>query len=407
MTRVAVIGGGPAGLMAAEVVSGAGVDVTIFERMPSVGRKFLMAGRGGLNLTHGEQLEVFLGRYGAGEEALRTAIEALHPEAIRQWSRGLGQETFVGSSGRVFPKSMKASPLLRVWLRRLGKYGVAVKTRHCWQGWDESGCLLFDTPEGAHSVAADATVLALGGGSWARLGSDGGFVEILRGIGIDVVALQAANCGFLVDWSVSFRERFQGVPLKRVALHFGGQGVRGEALITATGIEGGAVYGLSALLREAIAQTGCATVIIDLRPDLEEEDLLEALQVPRKKQSLSTFLRKAVRLSPVAIGLLNEAALSFPHPLGQLGSGELARLIKSVPVHLTATAPIERAISTAGGVALGEIDANFMLKRRPGVFVAGEMLDWEAPTGGYLLQASFATGAAAGRGVLKWLADES
>jgi uncharacterized flavoprotein (TIGR03862 family) len=405
VTRVAVVGGGPAGLMAAEVVSGAGVDVTIFERMPSVGRKFLMAGRGGLNLTHSEDLEVFLGRYRAGREALRPAIEALHPEAVRQWSSGLGQETFVGSSGRVFPKSMKASPLLRAWLRRLGERGVAVETRHCWQGWDEAGCLLFDTLEGARSVAAEATVLALGGGSWARLGSDGGFVEILRRIGVDVVALRAANCGFLVDWSEAFRERFQGVPLKRVALRFDGQGVRGEALITATGIEGGAVYGLSAPLREAIAQSGRATVIIDLRPDLEEGDLLKALQAPRKKQSLSTFLRKAARLSPVAIGLLHEAALSLPQALGQLAPGELARLIKNVPVHLTATAPIERAISTAGGVAFSEIDADFMLKRRPGVFVAGEMLDWEAPTGGYLLQATLATGAAAGRGVLKWLAD--
>jgi uncharacterized flavoprotein (TIGR03862 family) len=405
VTRVAVVGGGPAGLMAAEVVSGAGVDVTIFERMPSVGRKFLMAGRGGLNLTHSEDLEVFLGRYGAGREALRPAIETLHPEAVRQWSEGLGQETFVGSSGRVFPKSMKASPLLRAWLRRLGERGVAVETRHRWQGWDEDGCLLFDTPEGARSVAAEATVLAVGGGSWARLGSDGGFVEILRRIGVDVVALRAANCGFLVDWSETFRERFQGMPLKRVALSFDGQGVRGEALITAKGIEGGAVYGLSAPLREAIAENGGATVIVDLRPDLEEGDLLKALQAPRKKQSLSTFLRKAARLSPVAIGLLHEAALSLPQALGQLAPAELARLIKSVPVHLTATAPIERAISTAGGVAFSEIDADFMLKRRPGVFVAGEMLDWEAPTGGYLLQATLATGAAAGRGVLKWLAD--
>ncbi len=405
MTRVAVVGGGPAGLMAAEVVSGAGVDVTIFERMPSVGRKFLMAGRGGLNLTHSEDLEVFLGRYGAGQEALRPAIEALHPEAVRQWSSGLGQETFVGSSGRVFPKSMKASPLLRAWLRRLGERGVAVETRHRWQGWDEAGCLLFDTPEGARSVAAEATVLAVGGGSWARLGSDGGFVEILRGIGLDVAGLRAANCGFLVDWSETFRERFQGMPLKRVALSFDGQGVRGEALITATGIEGGAVYGLSAPLREAIAQSGRATVIIDLRPDLEGGDLLKALQAPRMKQSLSTFLRKAARLSPVAIGLLYEAVLLLPQALGQLAPGELARLIKNVPVHLTATAPIERAISTAGGVAFSEIDPDFMLERRPGVFVAGEMLDWEAPTGGYLLQATLATGAAAGHGVLKWLAD--
>lgn len=407
MRRVAVIGGGPCGLMAADVISAAGAAVTIFEKMPSVGRKFLMAGRGGLNLTHSEGLDVFLGRYGAAREALRPAIEALPPESIREWARDLGEETFIGSSGRVFPSAMKASPLLRAWLQRLAQRDVSVKTRHQWRGWDASGDLLFDTPEGDVSFRAEATVLALGGGSWARLGSDGDFVEILRGIGVEVTPLRAANCGFVANWSSIFSERFQGTPLKRIALSFDDQCVRGEVVITAAGIEGGAIYGLSAPLREAIAQHGRATVLIDLRPDLDEADLLNALQLPRKKQSLSTFLRKAARLSPVAIGLLHEAALSTPQPLGQLALGELARLIKGVPVQLTAPAAIDRAISTAGGVALSEINADYMLRRRPGVFAAGEMLDWEAPTGGYLLQASISTGAAAGHGVVRWLDSQS
>lgn len=406
MSIVAVIGAGPAGLMAAEVIAGAGHSVDIFERMPTVGRKFLMAGRGGLNLTHSENLDAFLSRYGVSEQALRPAIEALPPASIEAWCNGLGQETFIGSSGRVFPKSMKSSPLLRAWLRRLDELGVTVRTRHRWLGWEPSGALLFETPDGPTTVMADAAVLALGGASWARLGSDGSFVEILRGAGIDVVALRASNCGFCVDWSDAFRERFQGVPVKRIGIGFGGEMVRGEALITANGLEGGAIYGMSAVLREAIATEGCATINIDLRPDLTEGDLEKLLQAPRKKQSMSTYLRKGARLSPVAIGLLHEAALSLPDALGQLPPEDLARLIKAVPVHLTATAPIDRAISTAGGVALGEIDSNFMLKRRPGAFVAGEMLDWEAPTGGYLLQASFATGAAAGRGALAWLAGE-
>ena len=407
MRRVAVIGGGPSGLMAADVISGAGAAVTIFERMPSVGRKFLMAGRGGLNLTHSENLDVFLGRYGAAEQALQTAIEALPPDSIREWAKGLGEETFIGSSGRVFPSAMKASPLLRAWLRRLAERSVTVKTRHRWRGWDARGDLIFDTPDGVVSSRAEATVLALGGGSWARLGSDGGFVEILRGIGVEVTPLRAANCGFVAGWSRVFRERFQGTPLKRIALSFDGQCVRGEALITAAGIEGGAIYGLSAPLREHIAHHGRATVVIDLRPDLDEAALLNALQVPRKKQSLSTFLRKVARLPPVAVGLLHEAALSTSHPLGQLSPDEIARLIKAVPIQLTAPANMDRAISTAGGVAFSEIDADYMLRRRPGVFAAGEMLDWEAPTGGYLLQASMSTGAAAGHGVVRWLQSKS
>ena len=392
--------------MAAEVLSAGGdgrVCVTVYDRMPSVGRKFLMAGRGGLNLTHSEDIERFLGRYGARADQLQPVVEALSPEAVRSWCEGLGQETFIGSSGRVFPKSMKASPLLRAWLLRLGERGVELRTRHCWLGWDEIGSLRFHTPEGEVSVCADVTILALGGGSWARLGSDGSWVEILQRSGVGVAPLQASNCGFTVAWSDLFKERFQGQPLKRVAVSAGGETVRGEAMITASGMEGGAVYALSGVLREAIVQEGGATLSVDLRPDVEVSDLAGQLDQPRKKQSMSTFLRKAGKLSPAAIGLLQEAALSLPGKLGDLGAPELAALIKGVPVQLTGVAPIDRAISTAGGITLDEIDAGFMLKTKPGVFACGEMLDWDAPTGGYLLQASIATGAAAGRGALAWL----
>lgn len=394
--------------MAAEVLSrsDAGVRVTVYERMPSVGRKFLMAGRGGLNLTHSEDLAALLGRYGSREGVLALIIEAMPPDAVRAWCEELGQETFVGSSGRVFPRAMKASPLLRAWLNRLASQGVTFKVRHRWLGWDEERRLRFDTPEGPLAVRADATILALGGGSWGRLGSDGRWVEILRGAGIGVLPLRAANCGVLVNWSESFRDRFQGQPLKRIALRFGEASVRGEALVTAGGLEGGGVYALSSQLREATDAAGVATLSIDLRPDIEFDALVQRLDVPRGKKSLSTFLRKAAQLSPAAIGLLQEAALALPQRLGDLAAAELARLIKSVPVAVTGMAPMERAISTAGGVDFEELGAGLMLTSLPSVFVAGEMLDWDAPTGGYLLQASFATGAAAGRGVLDWLAEQ-
>ena len=394
--------------MAAEILSAgnvaANVQVTIYDAMPTIGRKFLMAGRGGLNLTHSEDLPRFRTRYGACADVLAPAIEALPPEAVRAWCEALGQETFVGTSGRVFPRAMKASPLLRAWLQRLGARGVALKTRHRWQGWDEAGRLLFVAPEGPTTIEADATVLALGGGSWPGLGSDGRWVETLHGAGVKVAALQPSNCGFLVGWSDVFRARFEGQPLKRITIGHGEHNARGEVMFTANGIEGGAVYALSPVLREAIAHAGEARITMDLRPDTGMDDLVRLLGAPRQKQSLSSFLRKAGHLSPVAIGLLQEAALTLPQKLGQLPPAELAALIKAVPVRLTATAPMQRAISTAGGVTFEEIDARFMLQQRPGVFVAGEMLDWEAPTGGYLLQACFATGAAAGRGVLDWLA---
>jgi uncharacterized flavoprotein (TIGR03862 family) len=404
MPQVAVVGAGPAGLMAAEVLVASGAGVTIYERMPSVGRKFLLAGRGGLNLTHSEELPRFLARYGAATPHLRAAIGAFPPAAVRAWAERLGQDTFVGSSGRVFPKAFKTSPLLRAWLRQLAGAGVDFKLRHRWTGWDARGDATFDTPGGRVSAHADAEVLALGGASWPRLGSDGGWLDVLHRAGIATAPLRPANCGFVVNWSEMFRERFEGQPLKRIELSFGGQAVRGEAIVTRHGLEGGAIYALSAPLREAIAATGEAVLHIALRPDLSVAELQKRLEAPRHKQSLSNFLRKTVRLSPAAIGLLHEAMASASEGFVAMDSAELAALINAVPVRLVGTAPLERAISTAGGISFDEIDDAYMLHRRPGVFVAGEMLDWEAPTGGYLLQASFATGVAAAHGALAWLA---
>jgi uncharacterized flavoprotein (TIGR03862 family) len=401
--NVAVIGAGPAGLMAAEVLAQGGAGVTVYDAMPSAGRKFLMAGRGGLNLTHSEPLPGFLTRYGAAMPQLAAAITAFAPDALRAWSEALGQPTFVGSSGRVFPEAFKASPLLRAWLRRLDAMGVQFGLRHRWTGWDEDGRLLFQTPEGACVVDARATVLALGGASWPRLGSTGAWAETLGSKGVRISRLRPANCGFTVAWSDIFRDRFEGHPLKGVALSFGGHAVRGEAMITRTGIEGGAIYALSADLREAIIASGQATLCVALRPDLEMNDLMARLSAPHGKQSFSNWLRKAAHLSPVGIGLLQEAAMASGVALSSLSPESLAGLVNAAPVELNGIAPIARAISTAGGIAFGELDADFMIRRLPGVFAAGEMLDWEAPTGGYLLQASFATGAAAGRGALKYL----
>ena len=407
-SHIAIVGAGPAGLMAADVLARGGASVTIYDRMPSAGRKFLIAGRGGLNLTHSEAFETFLTRYGTAAPHLRAAIEAFPPAATRAWCEGLHQPTFVGSSGRVFPKCFKTSPLLRSWLRRLAAAGVTLKLRHRWLGWDRSGDLLFETPEGRVALRADATVLALGGASWPRLGSDGDWADVLTRAGVAVTRLRPANCGFVANWSDKFRDRFEGQPLKRIELKFGGQDfsehvVRGEAVITRTGLEGGGVYALSAPLRDAIDDDGEAVLHIALRPDLSAADLTQRLSAPRGKQSLSTFLRKAANLWPPAIGLLHEVTMSSPLRLADMKPAALAGLINAVPVRLTAMAPLASAISTAGGVRFNQIDEHFMLHQRPGVFVAGEMLDWEAPTGGYLLQASFATGAAAGRGVLAWL----
>ena len=406
-TNVAVIGAGPAGLMAAEVLAQGGAGVTVHDAMPSAGRKFLMAGRGGLNLTHSEALPEFLARYREAMPQLAPAVTAFPPDRLRQWSEQLGQPTFIGSSGRVFPEAFKASPLLRAWLRRLDSMGVQLKLRHRWTGWDEKGRLLFATPDGPCAVEARATVLALGGASWPRLGSDGAWVEPLAARGVAISPLRSANCGFTVAWSDVFRDRFEGQPLKGIELTFGSHTVRGEAIITRTGIEGGAIYALSADLRETILNSGSVTLHIALRPDLAIGDLVARLSAPKGKQSLSNWLRKAAHLSPVGIGLLQEAAIASGVSLSSLSAERLAGLINAVPVQLNGVAPIARAISTAGGIALDELDADFMIRRLPGVFASGEMLDWEAPTGGYLLQASFATGAAAGRGALKWLTRES
>jgi uncharacterized flavoprotein (TIGR03862 family) len=389
--------------MASDVLVRGGMRVTVYDQMPAVGRKFLLAGRGGLNLTHSEPLEQFLGRYGDAQPRIRPAIEAFSPDDLRAFSAELGQPTFAGSSGRVFPKAMKASPLLRAWLRRLAARGVTFKLRHRWRGWDQTGRLLFDTSNGQTAVAAEASVLALGGASWPKLGSDGAWTAALADVGIAVTPLQPMNCGFLVDWSDIFRSRFEGAPLKRIALSFGARAVRGEAVITRQGLQGGGLYALSDVLREAIASQSHTVLLIDLLPDKNVTALEQKLRAPRHKQSLANVLRKAFSLSPVAIGLLQEAAIVASTRLAELPPEAIAGLIKAVPVRLAGIEPIGRAISTAGGIAFDEIDERFMLCRRPGTFVAGEMLDWEAPTGGYLLQAAFATGAAAGRGALQWL----
>ncbi len=394
MKTVAVIGGGPAGLMAAERLRAHGLQVTVYERMPTFGRKFLMAGRGGLNLTHSEPIAGFEARYGAAGRRLAPLLDAFSPQALVAWSEALGQPTFVGSSGRVFPKAMKASPLLRAWLRRLADQGVQLETRAEWRGWDEAGALAFaDRP----AVCADAVILALGGASWPRLGSTGAWAELLAARGVEVAPFRPANNGFLVDWSAPFRERFAGTPLKTLALSFEGERVRGEAMITGYGLEGGGIYALSARLRDAIARDGRAVLELDLRPDATRAQLAAKLDRPRDGQSLATFLRKAAGLTPVAVNLIREA-----HP-GGLAQNR-AQAIKHVPLVLTGTRGLDRAISSAGGVAWSGIDERLMLKALPGVFVAGEMLDWEAPTGGYLLQGCFATGAAAAAGAAEWLA---
>jgi uncharacterized flavoprotein (TIGR03862 family) len=395
----AVIGSGPAGLIAAEKLAEAGVRVTVYDRMPAPGRKFLLAGRGGLNLTHSEALPQFLARYGDAPASLRRAIEAFSPEALRAWCEGLGQPTFVGSSGRVFPRSMKASPLLRAWLRRLNDLGVTFAFRHRWTGWDDDGRLRFEHGDERITTAPDVTVLALGGASWPRLGSDASWVPLLEARGVAIARLRPSNCGFVATWSDTFR-RFEGAPLKRIAIRFAGREVRGEAVVTRDGLEGGAIYALSAPIRDAIEAEGGATIAIDLRPDVSADALTQKLAAPRGKQSLANVLRKAAKLSPVAVGLLRETAgASLP----AMRADALAALIKSVPVRLVATQPIAKAISTAGGIAFDALDQRCMLKKCPGVFVAGEMLDWDAPTGGYLLQASFATGVAAAQGAVEWL----
>ncbi|MGO4688144.1 TIGR03862 family flavoprotein [Brevundimonas sp. 2YAF1] len=399
-STVTVIGAGPAGLMAAERLASTGLRVTVHERMPSVGRKLLMAGRGGLNLTHSEPLAPFLDRYGPARPQAAAWLAAWSPADLTAWAEGLGQETFVGSSGRVFPKTMKASPLLRAWLARLESLGVEIRVRSRWTGWkanSENGALTFDTPEGEALKRPDAVVLALGGASWAKLGSDAAWVPWLEEGGVAVAPLRPSNVGFDVAWSPLLRDRFAGQPLKGVAVTHAGRTVRGEAMIAAYGIEGGAVYALSAGLRDAIERDGTAELTLDLRPDLSRPALTQKLLKPRGKDSLSNWLRKVVHLDPAAIALLREGGPLPTEP------GPLAARIKGVSLSLTGVQGLARAISSAGGVKLDAVDERLMLKARPGVFVAGEMLDWEAPTGGYLLQAAFASGVVAADGVLDWL----
>lgn len=396
--EVVVVGAGPAGLMAAEAIAGAGHRVTVVERMPSLGRKLMMAGRGGLNLTHSEAGERFLGRYGAAQAFLTPAIAAFPPADLRGWARDLGEETFVGTSGRVFPCSFKASPLLRAWSRRLAELGVTFRVRTRWTGFTRGG-VAVSGPAGDEVLHADAVVLALGGASWPRLGSDGGWTALLAAEGVEIVPLRPTNCGFTVAWSEVFRSRFEGEPLKRIAVRFAERVSIGEAVVTADGLEGGAIYGLSAPLRGAIAAAGPTEIHLDLKPSMSVDEIVAALAKGRRGDSLSNRLRKGIGLPPVAIGLLREGAgKDLPAE-----PADLARLIKAVPIRVTAARPLDRAISSAGGIALAEIGPDYQLKRLPGVFVCGEMLDWEAPTGGYLLQACFSTGRAAGRGVARYL----
>lgn len=397
---VAVIGGGPSGLFAAEILSAAGFAVTVYEQKPSLGRKFLMAGRGGLNLTHSEDFENFTKRYGDAAPWLRNYLENFTPAQLRAWCEGLGEPTFIGTSGRIFPQAFKASPLLRKWMTRLENRKVEFKLNHRWRGWGQND-LAFDAGGERIKIKTDAVLLALGGASWPRLGSDGHWTEILEKKNISIVPLRPANCGFVIEWSEIFRSKFVGLPVKPIALSFADQRVQGEIMLTQYGIEGGPVYALSAALRDAIEKSGSAELQIDLKPNVAINQLIKTLQKPRGANSFTNYLRRTLSLSAPAIGLLMER--EDRAQLGGYAPEKLAALIKSLPVKLIAPSGIERAISTAGGIALDELDQNLMLKKLPGVFAAGEMLDWEAPTGGYLLQGCFATGAAAARGIISFL----
>lgn len=397
-THIAIVGAGPAGLIAAEHLAQAGYGVTIYERMPSPGRKFLMAGRGGLNLTHGEDLETFLTRYTPNQPLLEKAIRAFPPNALRAWADELGQQTFAGSSNRIFPRALKASPLMRAWLQRLNNLGVNLKARHTWQGFTSASQLLFSTPDGVIEASATAALLALGGASWPRLGSEGNWTGILTDKGVAVSTLTPSNCGVHVSWS-RHMSRHEGQPLKRIAVQVEHSQRRGEAIITRSGLEGGVIYALAPAIRQALTGNIPAAITIDLRPDETPERLMERLARPRGKQSASTFLRKALNLDPPAIALLNEAC----HGKLPAEPESLAKLIKAVPLSISGLAGMERAISSAGGLSFDALDDGFMIKQLPGVFAAGEMLDWDAPTGGYLLQACFATGVAAAAGMQNFL----
>jgi uncharacterized flavoprotein (TIGR03862 family) len=397
MGEIAIIGAGPAGLIAAEKLAAHGHDVTVYDHMPSPARKFLLAGRGGLNLTHSESRDQFLRRYDSAASWLAPCIESFSPEDLRRWCEGLGQEVFVGSSGRVFPKAFKAAPLLRAWLRRLDSMAVRFMARHHWVGFSSDVSLLIRGPAGIISVRPDATLLALGGASWPRMGTDGGWVATLRGEGVGVSDLRPSNCGVRITWSPVFTTRFEGQPLKRIALRVGDVAVRGEAVITHDGLEGGAVYGVSACLREALSRGEGVHLFVDLLPDMSADVAATKLDGPRQGRSLGNFLRQSAGLSPAAIGLVREAMLGDGSP------ASLSMLVKALPLTVVGLQPVGRAISSAGGILRECVDGSLMLRRLPGVFVAGEMLDWEAPTGGYLLQACFSTGAFAADGISRWM----
>ncbi|CAI8960912.1 NAD(FAD)-utilizing dehydrogenase [Pseudomonas sp. IT-347P] len=403
--HVAIIGGGPAGLMAAEVLSQAGIRVDLYDGMPSVGRKFLLAGVGGMNITHSEAYPAFLSRYAERAPRIAPLLRGFDADALCQWIHDLGIETFVGSSGRVFPTDMKAAPLLRAWLKRLRDSGVVIHTRHRWLGWDEHGALRIDSPEGEITVKPDATLLALGGGSWARLGSDGAWMLPLEQKGVGLAPLQPSNCGFEVQaWSELMVSKFAGAPLKNIAIGLNDDVPRlGECVITATGIEGSLIYALSAPIREAINQYGAAVIHIDLLPGRPVDKLQAALSKPRGSRSMAKHLHSQVGIDGVKAALLRELtdAATFADP------ALLARAIKALPLTLVKTRPLDEAISSAGGVRFEAMDERLMLKALPGVFCAGEMLDWEAPTGGYLLTGCFASGRAAGLGIVQWLKSEA
>ncbi|PUB30511.1 hypothetical protein C8K66_108186 [Pseudomonas sp. GV105] len=399
--HVTIIGGGPAGLMAAEILSQAGLRVDVYDGMPSVGRKFLLAGVGGMNITHSEAYPAFLSRYAERAPQMAPLLRAFGAQALCEWIHGLGIDTFVGTSGRVFPTDMKAAPLLRAWLKRLRDHGVVIHTRHRWLGWSADGGLLIHSPDGEKTIHSDAVLLALGGGSWSRLGSDGTWLKRLEAKGVPCAPLQPSNCGFEVSaWSELMVSKFAGAPLKNVAIGLGDDKPRlGECVITASGIEGSLIYALSAPIREAINRNGAATVHIDLLPSKPLDKVLAALAKPRGSRSMSKHLHSQLGLDGVKAALLRELAPAehFNDP------AQLAVAIKALPLSLVKTRPMDEAISTAGGVPFEALDERLMLKQLPGVFCAGEMLDWEAPTGGYLLTGCFASGRAAGRGMLEWL----
>jgi uncharacterized flavoprotein (TIGR03862 family) len=399
-----VIGGGPAGLAAAEVLAAAGLGIDLFDAMPSLGRKFLMAGRGGLNLTHSEPLEKFLTRYGSRTPELSPMVSACSPQLLQNWAEGLGIQTFVGSSGRVFPREMKAAPLLRAWLHRLRESGVNIHVRQRWLGWSADGALRFATADGESSFKADITVLALGGGSWGKLGSDGAWMPVLAAKGLVLAPLKPANCGFEIAWSDFFREKFAGEPIKSVTASCPDSTGKilcrqGEFVISQHGVEGSLIYALSAPLRDALERDGKATLLLDLIPDRTPERVLADVAHPRGSRSLSSHLQSRIGISGVKAALLREVLTKDE----MQDAAKLAATIKALPLTLTATRPIDEAISTAGGISFEALDDNLMLQQMPGVFCAGEMLDWEAPTGGYLLTGCIASGRAAARGVLEWL----